>query len=41
MMAAGRQPDRRALTGFLPRHPGMIADLAKVAVLRVIRGQGR
>ena len=41
ILAAGRQLGGRELARFLPRHPGMIVDLSKVAAWRVIRGQHR
>jgi succinoglycan biosynthesis protein ExoW len=36
MLSAGRAPDRRVVTEFLPRHPGMIPDLLAVAGRRIV-----
>ena len=36
MLGARRRPDRRVLMEFLPRRPGMIADLLKVAAQRCL-----
>jgi succinoglycan biosynthesis protein ExoW len=39
MLAAGRWPDRRVLTQFLPRHPRLLPDVCHVAARRLAPGR--